>query len=281
MFGIIKGLNVVVLSLSVAAIVAGCNVEGRGARSQWPTGAETSEAPAQLVRSAEGIDIAITDAREIDLVEALVDCRKQYHDTLRRLHDYYSAHGYTTKQGWAQLELQGLRGVKASYYLLDAEIASEALRPAEQISEADALFDQARELMRRGGHNVPGIYRRDRMIEAAGVFRELIQKYPSSDKIDESAFFLGEIHKEYMPGQEIIAARWYERAYTWNPQTPQPARFQAAVVYDYRLHDRDRALELYQAATQYETSHSSNLRFALRRIEELTSGSQSPRSDNP
>ncbi len=281
MFGITKGVNVLALSVCVAVGVAGCNVEGRGARSQWPAEPGASTTPARLVRAGEGIDIAIADAREVDLVEALVDHRKQYHHTLQRLHDYYEFHGYTAKQGWAALELQGLRGVKASYYLLDAEVASDVLRPTEEIGEADALYDEASGLMRRGGHDVPGLYRRDRMIEAAGVFREIIQRYPASDKIDDAAFFLGEIHKEYMPGQELIAVRWYERAYTWNPQTPHPARFQAAVVYDYRLHDRDRALELYQAASQHETAHKGNLRFATRRIRELTSGGQSTQPNNP
>jgi hypothetical protein len=42
------------------------------------------------------------------------------------------------------------------------------------------------------------------------------------------------------------------------------------VVYDYRLHDRDRALELYQSVLKNETAGQSNLRFATRRIQELT-----------
>ena len=105
-------------------------------------------------------------------------------------------------------------------------------------------------------------------------FRQMIKQYPSSDKIDDAAFFCGEIHKEYLPGQELIAVRWYERAFEWNSETPHPARFQAAMVYDYRLHDRDRALELYHATLESEADDASNVRFATRRIRELTGGVQ-------
>ena len=108
------------------------------------------------------------------------------------------------------------------------------------------------------------------MIEAAGVFRELIETYPNSDKIDDAAFWLGEIHKEYLKDQEQIAVQWYERSFAWDPATPHSARFQAAVVYDYRLHDRDRALELYRLVLAEETSKRSNVDFATRRIEQLT-----------
>ncbi len=87
----------------------------------------------------------------------------------------------------------------------------------------------------------------------------------------------GEIHKEYLPGQEELAVKWYERAWTWDPRTPHTARFQAAVVFDYRLHDRDRALELYKSVVRDESHDRSNLRFATRRIRELTSAAQSVR----
>ena len=100
----------------------------------------------------------------------------------------------------------------------------------------------------------------------------MISKYPSSDKIDDAAFYCGEIYKEYFKDQEEIALKWYERTWTWDPQTPHPARFQAAVVCDYRLRDRDRALELYQAVLTEEPNDKSNLRFATRRIRKLTAG---------
>jgi tetratricopeptide (TPR) repeat protein len=154
---------------------------------------------------------------------------------------------------------------------MDAEIPAQRLRPTDSVPQADAMFDQGLKLMRKGGHGgLPALYREKPMIEAVAVFRELIEKYPSSDKIDDSAFWLGEIHKEYLKDQEQIAVQWYERAIEWDPATPHSARFQAAVVYDYRLHDRDRALELYRQVLAQETSKRSNVDFATRRIGQLT-----------
>ncbi len=259
--------------LCIGVGIGGCNVDGRWARSRAFAGPEQEQASsARLTGLQEGVDIAIANAQEVDIVEALLGYRQHYHRSLEQLRDYYRSHGYLSKQQWTEFELQGLRGVKQFRYLLDAEVASDALRPVEQIQEADALYDKGLELMQRGGHDIPGVYRQDRMIEAAELFRQLIERFPNSDKIDDAAFLCGEIHKEYLPGQETIATRWYERAYTWNPDTPNPARFQAALVYDYRLHDRDRALELYRAAVQFESAHTGNARFASRRIDELTSG---------
>jgi hypothetical protein len=108
------------------------------------------------------------------------------------------------------------------------------------------------------------------MLQALDVFVDLIRRYPSSNKIDDAAFWCGEIHKEYLKDQEPIAVRWYERAYTWDPDTPHPARFQAAVTYDFRLHDRARALELYRRVVDTETANKSNVSFAVTRIHQLT-----------
>ncbi len=217
-----------------------------------------------------GADISVIEVQEVDLVEQLAANRRAYHENLASLREYYEAHGYATKASWAEFELDGLRRVKAFKYLLDAEIASESLRPTDSIAEADALYDRGSALMREGLHGVPAIYRRGKMVEAAGIFRSVIEQYPSSDKIDDAAFMLGEIHKEYLPNQETLAVRWYERAWTWDPNTPHAARFQAAVVYDYRLQDRDRALELYQDVLEKETMIESNVRTAARRIHDLT-----------
>jgi len=230
--------------------------------------------PGRVDLTKHELDITVADAGEVDLVENVLTHRALYHRGLEQLREYYQSHGYVTKQSWAEFEIKGLKSVQPFQYLLDAEVSSDRLRPAETLTEADAAYQRGVEMMRRGGHGVPVYYRQDLMVEAAGIFKDMIQQYPSSDKIDDAAFMLGEIHKEYLPGQEPIAVKWYERAYTWDPATPHPARFQAAVVYDYRLHDRDRALELYQAVVKEEVGIESNLRFAMRRIGELTSGSR-------
>lgn len=256
--------------LTSGVFLTGCKTDGLHTKCA-PPGAVMDDPgrPARGARLPEHVDIQVAETQEVDLVEALVESRAQYHRHLETLRDYYRARGYVMKEKWAAFELEGLRSVKAFRYLLEAEIPSDALRAGDSIPEADAMFAQGEELMRRGGHNVPVLYRQDMMIRAAATFRDMIERYPTSDKIDDAAFLCGEIHKEYLKDQEVIAVRWYERAWTWDPNTPHPARFQAALVYDYRLHDRTRALELYREVAGNEEG-GADARFAIRRIGELT-----------
>ena len=261
---------------SFGVLLAGCNVDGLWGNRQPPRGAQ--KASFHGAGGDHAVDISVADVQEVDLVEQLVMHRLAYRRTLAHLRAYYDQHGYAHKERWASYEMDGLKSVNMFRYLMDAEIPSEQLRPQASIPDADALYEKGLALMSQGGHGVPALYRQDKMVQAAKVFRSLIEAYPQSDKIDDAAFMCGEIHKEYLPGQERIAVRWYERAWTWDPRTPHAARFQAAVVYDYRLHDRDRALELYQAVLKDEVGDRSNVRFATRRIHELTTSDRSARA---
>ena len=217
-------------------------------------------------------DIQVAETQEVDLVEQVLYHRKHYRQALTDLRDFYIDRGSYTKRKWAEYELADLGKVKPFKYILDAEIPASSLHASDSIAEADALYRRGLDLMERGGHGVPVLYREDLMRQALGVFTELISKYPTSDKIDDAAFCMGEIYKEYYKDQEPLAVKWYQRAYTWDPRTPQPARFQAAVVYDFRLHDRAKALELYHDVLKSEANNRSNSAFASRRIAELTEG---------
>lgn len=267
-----RGSLRILLTLAVTGtsfLLCGCRTDRLHARPA-PRGAPV-EAGAPRSRAGEDpTGLKVVSDQEVDLVETLISSRQAYERNLAQLQEYYAARGFAEKETWVRYEQEGFRGVKKFRYLMGSEVPAAALRPQESIATADALYEKGCRLMREGGHGVPVVYREDRMVQAADHFRELIEKHPTSDKIDDAAFMLGEIHKEYLKEQESIAVAWYERAWTWNPATPHPARFQAAAVYDYRLHDRDRALELYHAAVQEESGHRSNARFAQRRIRELT-----------
>lgn len=261
------------LSLFAVSMIltTGCNVDPLFPKTKAPKGPVISVSETTGARAPVDTGLKVVGATEVDLVERMVENRSAYLHSLEDLRDYYRDQGYLTKQSWADFELAGLKKVQTFRYVMDAEIPATQLRPDESITAADAMYDRGLELMRKGGHGgLPALYRELPMVQAVGVFRELIEKYPNSDKIDDSAFWLGEIHKEYLKNQEQIAVQWYERAYTWDPSTPHPARFQAAVVYDYRLLDRDRALELYRRVLTEETSRRSNVDFATRRIQQLT-----------
>jgi hypothetical protein len=260
----------IVLSLVGWFLVAslGCNTDPVWAERQ------SAEGPVTDMDSPEGIvlpDIQIVGTQEVDLVEQVLAHRAMYHRTLHLLHDYYRDHGHEHKRRWAETELKAVDRIQPFKYLLSAEVPAESLRPTESIAEANAMYDRGLKLVKEGGHGVPGLYRQEIMLKALSVFVDMIRKYPSSDKIDDAAFWCGEIHKEYLKDQEAIAVRWYERAFTWNPSTPHNARFQAAVTYDYRLHDRARALELYRQVIEVENHNKSNVAFAVERIHQLTS----------
>lgn len=234
---------------------------------------QTAEGPTTRIDRPAGVDvpdIQVADADEVDLVEQVLSHRAQYHRALTALHDFYRRRGSETKRTWAEHELDDVNRIKPFRYLLSAEIPSDRLVPRDSIAEADALYARGMRELEEGGHGIPFVYREKKLRDSLATFRDLIERFPTSDKIDDAAFQCGEIHKEYFKNEEPIALRWYERAFTWDPKTSHPARFQAAVVYDYRLHDRDRALELYHQVLKHETFNKSNVSFSVARIAELT-----------
>jgi hypothetical protein len=252
--------------------LAGCKTDSLHRQPEAPPGPTTDlEQPAGI----DFTDVRIVEQTEVDLVEQMVRYRAMYARYLVQLKEYYERNGMIDKLVWAEHELADLRQVKPYKYILAAEVPAEDLSPTESIPEADALFEEARQTMEEGGHGVPAVYHEGRMKEALSKFKELIVKYPSSDKIAESAYWCGYIHKEYFKGDELIAVRWFERAWQWDPYLQLPARFEAAVVYDFRLHERAKALELYRAVLEQENFSKSNRLFAADRMEQLTSEEES------
>ena len=133
------------------------------------------------------------------------------------------------------------------------------------------MYEQGIVLMKKGGHGVPALFHQETMKRALTRLKELVSRYPSSDKIDDAAFYIAEMHKEYFEENDNgIALEWYRRSIQWNPNLPHPARFQMAVVYDYRLHEREKALEMYQQVLEKEQFNKSNIEWSNVRIRQLT-----------
>lgn len=250
------------------ALSSGCRTDAFFQPGRSPKGERVVVAQTLAPRQVD--EDFLHSAKEADLAEEVVTHRDAYVSSLRSLRDAYAAGGNTARREQAAAELAGLEKVQQFHYMLDAEVPPVDLKPTLSIPEADRHYDRAVKLMKQGGSGIPGLYRQEKMLEALNAFKSLINQYPTSDKIDDAAFYAGEIHKEYFPEQELIAVRWYERSMQWNPKTPHPVRFQAAVIYDYRLHDRARALELYHGVLEEEKDIDlSNTRFSSRRIDEL------------
>ncbi|MFQ5490541.1 MAG: tol-pal system YbgF family protein [Phycisphaerae bacterium] len=259
-----------VISTSVVVCLllgSGCNTASLWADRQKVDGPTVDRYAPQVIDLP---DIQLVGAKEVDLVEEVLTHRAMYHRTLRALRDYYAERGYEQKRRWADTELTALLKVQPFRYVLSAEVPQESLKPEESIAEADLLYEKGLALMKKGGHGVPALYRQDVMLEALGVFVDLVRRYPGSDKIDDAAFYCGEIHKEYLKDQEPLAVKWYKRSFSWDPSTPHPARFQAAVTYDFRMHDRAKALEMYRQVIDSETRNKSNVSFAVARVDQLT-----------
>ncbi len=104
--------------------------------------------------------------------------------------------------------------------------------------------------------------------QALGLYNELIQQYPSSDKIDDAAYKAGRIY-DYLKNYEL-AAVYYQRAFQWNEATTYPARYRAAWVMDQKLRMHKEALVLYQLAIVKESRYSDNVEFAKERVAALS-----------
>lgn len=221
-------------------------------------------------------DIQIANRQEVDLVEELVAHRKLYTRLLNVVCRYYAGKQNYEKLAWAERERNEATYVKPYQYLMDATIPINTLQPTESIAEADALYTEGLNYMRKGGYGRPAFYYSRTMKQAINKLHTLLMEYPNSDKIAETAYWLGYIHKEYFydVAQQVddneIAVQYFHRAYTWKPSIQLKARFEAAVVYDFRLHDRERALALYQDVIDKENFIKSNVEFSHKRIRALT-----------
>lgn len=204
---------------------------------------------------------------EATLVERLLAAREEWKNALQQLADYYAANKMNFKLALVRNVQRRFDPVREHVYFLHAEIPPPTLRPRDFIQAANDLYDQALKLHRQG-KPLPGItsYRKQR--RALAMFLELVRKYPTSTKIARSAYYIGEIYKEYFNENER-AVQWYERAWQWKPDILLPARSQAAFVYDFRLHRREKALELYRQVVEREQFASDRVRYALQRIGEL------------
>lgn len=259
------------VAIMLAVPMAGCKTDTMTNPEREP-----SQAPMTDLTNPPGVElpsVKIADRAEADLVEELVLHRAMYARYLEALVTYYTEHGDGMKAAWARTELNDFRKyVKPYRYILDAEVPPSSLRPAESIAEADQLFNEGRSLMKKGGHGVAVFYNQTTMKQALSKFKELVTRYPTSDKIDDAAFWIGKIHKEYFEENDnLLSIEWYKRSIDWNPATPHPSRFELAVMYDYRMHERENALYWYQQVLEKDAQgDQSNVRFSHARIRQLT-----------
>lgn len=244
----------ILVVFSAALVLFGCNEQRR-----------YSSIYTENIETAADITAPPT-AREVDLVEDLSEKRIAYLESLKTLRAYYEQTGNHQKSGWANRELE-LFGQSPQYtYIAVGQIASENLRATDSIPEADELFAEARRLY-RSARLLALVGDKPKLRQALSMFNELINTYPTSDKIDDAAYKAGVIYQAF--GDDRLAVTYYKRAFQWNSDTPYPARFKAARLMDLRLGLKADALELYKYAIENEGRYGANVDFAKLRVEAL------------
>ena len=208
----------------------------------------------------------LTGMGEVGLADEVARTRKAYTRALTSLKDFYIARGTVTKIEWASAELEALNKVPKIQYLNIATLAGPNLRPVRRIEAADQLYAEG--LHYKDYPAFPPA-KKDYLKIALEKFQTVIEKYHQSDKIDDAAFRMGEIYGGWYFNDFARAVEFYERCWQWNPQTEHPALFNAAKIYDEKLTNRVKAVELYNRVVA-ESPNEDLRKQAADRIRALT-----------
>ena len=119
----------------------------------------------------------------------------------------------------------------------------------ESLPEADQVFDQAEGFRK----DLDPFRRQPNLLKALDLYQSLILKFPQSDKVDECAYYLGQIYASSYVGDWAKAAEYYEKCSLWNPHTDKDSRFRAAEAYE-KARNQEKAAELYRLAAQEDPS---------------------------
>jgi hypothetical protein len=262
------------MCLAASLLVAGCE----GYDRTRPAPRDLNEPPEQVTKKFRDGSVQMADE-----LEQMMELRRQYLEHLTKLETLYLDQGDMARASWARRQRDETQAVTVYPYASDkAPEQRSEVRPQQKAPEADALYAEADALI-QSFRKVPlaGTLKvnQDKARKAVGILRSLLQKHPQSDKVDDAAYWIGECYKEYLREEDpdnLLALRYYRWALELDPRTPHPVRFQTAVVYDFRLHDRKRSLEYYhRVIDENENYHPSNPRFAVERIAQLTDDEQS------
>ncbi len=201
---------------------------------------------------------------EVDLVEKVVVARDAYEASLVALVDYYSRIGNEVKRKWAQEELEGYGKQVKHKYVLVVHVVDARINPVKAIPEANDLYQvglDLKEIFRPLG-------KKKILHRALEKFEQILVKYPESNKCPDAAFRMAQIYDGRHFKDPYRAAECYKACFRWDPKTPYEARYRAARVYDLKLKDYDKAIELYKLAVEEEREKRTQKKAAAR-LDEL------------
>jgi hypothetical protein len=202
---------------------------------------------------------------DIELVEKLLIARRDYQRTLELLRAFYLKNGDPEREKWAKDELIEYHRINHQAYRLDLDVPPPTLQAASNIPEANKLIADAKGKYKDKGFGNDYI---DNQRRAELLLQHLLTQYPTSNKIGEAAYLLGDIYESSACKQYRRAAVYFERCFQWNPAAPMDARIRAARLYDKKLNDHSHAGELYQEITTHETD-PKQIEEAQKRLNQL------------
>jgi TolA-binding protein len=213
-------------------------------------------------------DLPPAATSDVELVERANSARKEYENSLKKLWEHYRRTGDKQRIKWVEEELMGFHLLHKPSYNLDVQdVPPPSLEAKTNVREANDLYKAAMEYKGKGIGNDYVL----NMRRAELLLREILEKYPSSDKISDVAYQLGEIYESRAYKQFDRAARYYERSFQWKKGTSTDARLRAAVLYDKQLNERGKATALYKDVVEHDTD-PERIKIAEKRLTELTGG---------
>ena len=216
-----------------------------------------------LSAAAFALEKQLNLAEEYDLAEKVALARANHKASLESLIEFYTTLGDATKLAMAQEELDALDAIAQPQYVL----LTRKLKPGsaeENILEANRLYQD--------GFNYKNqadlFTKKNKLDTAIKRFTELLDNYPTSDKVDDACYMLGEIYEGYYYKDYDRGAQYFEKCYEVNPNTKHPARFKAAEIYYKKLKLWNKAIDVYQETWEHSPV-LKNRQIAAQRIEEL------------
>jgi tetratricopeptide (TPR) repeat protein len=203
---------------------------------------------------------------DLPLVERVIKARKEYLDSMEELRGHYIKQNDLERQKWVEDEMMSYHRISKRAYRLDLDVPPPTLKPEYNIPEANELYRKATAYKNKGWVGTSD----DNLRRAEILYQQLLSDYPQSDKIDDTAYQLGEIYESRTFKQYRRAASYYERCFQWNPNTETEARFKAAELYDKTLQDRGKAIQLYREVTNHDADQA-RVEKAKRRLAQLSS----------
>jgi len=207
-----------------------------------------------------------TVGREADLVEKVLSSRKEYQRSLEGLRLHYLQTNHPDKAKWAEDELIQYHRIAKQPFIFDLDVppASLGQQATQNSPEANEYYRRAMTYKDRGwGNDYIDNQRR-----AEILLQQILTSYPTSNRISDTAYQLGELYEGKAYKQFQRAAIYYDRSVQWNPQQAE-GRIRAAKLYEQQNIDRNRALELYREVTTHDTD-PRRVEEAKQRLEQLS-----------